>query len=228
MTTTVDGKLAQNPESDTGKLPADPESSAQYCRLDQLNPKWWQRAATLAATRTSRANNALKTVNSSLEITWFKRTVKIDPQRKSMFYSDDRRNRLGYQEGLVILGLINYLADHEKLPPDGELINENHLTGGATFFRGPHLMASVILARRFADNGAEFLKRAQLMGGQPAPYGEFGIEFEVFPGLNWTIALWESDSEFPARAQYLFDRKLDMIFPLDVIWALGNLVAAKF
>jgi len=145
-----------------------------------------------------------------------------------MFYPDDRQNQLGYQEGLVILALINYLANHEKLPPDSEPINENHLTGGATFFRGPHLMASVILARCFADNGAEFLKRAQLMGGQPAPYGEFGVEFEVFPGLNWIIALWESDSEFPARAQYLFDRKLDKILPLDVIWALGNLVAAKF
>jgi len=228
MTTTVDGKLVQKPEPSAGKLPADPESSAQYCRLNQLNPKWWQQAATLAASRTSRTDTALQSDGSGLEITWFKRAVKIDPKLMSMFYLDNSRDRLGYQEGLVILALISYLANHEKLPHDSELINQNHLLGGATFFRGPHLMASVILARRFANNGAEFLKRAQLMGGRPAPYGEFGVEFEIFPGLNWTIALWESDSEFPARAQYLFDRKLDMIFPLDVIWALGNLVAAKF
>ena len=226
--TTVNGKIVHKPEPATGKSPTDPESNARYRRLDQLNPKWWRQAATLVATQTSRADDALKIVGTCLEITWFKRTVKIDPSRMSMIYLDDRQTGLGYQEGLVILTLIDYLSNHAKLPPDSELVNENYLTGGTTFFRGPHLMASIILARRFADNGVGFLKRAQLLGGQPAPYGEFGVEFEICPGLNWTIALWERDSEFPARAQYLFDRKLDQIFQLDVIWALGNLIAAKF
>ena len=211
------------------KLPTDPETNIRYSNLNQLNPEWWQQTAILINnTRTNQINEILRTTENSLEILWFNRIVSIHPTTKTMAYLGNNQPRLRYQEGLVILALLNYLLEHNQLPPDTELINENHLTGGTTFFRGPHLMASKILAQQFGDNGREFLKRAHLWGGQPAPYGEFGVNFEIFPGLNWTIALWEGDSEFPARAQYLFDRKLDRIFQLDIIWAIGNLVAAKF
>ncbi len=211
-----------------GELPTDPETNARYSHLKQLNPEWWQRAVALIATPlTDQITGILKTTEDTLEIPWFNRVVSIHPATRTMNYIGDRQPQLRYQDGLVILALLNYLTKHRQLPPDTELINENHLTGGTTFFRGPHLMASVILAQSYSNNGGELIKKSRLWGGQPAPYGEFGVKFEIFPGLNWTIALWESDPEFPARAQYLFDRKLDRIFQLDIIWALGNLVAAK-
>jgi len=211
------------------ELPTNPETNARYSRLEQLNPEWWMQAATLIDNfKAKQISGILKSTEKTIEIPWFNRVVKIQPTTRTMMYKGKNQPPLSYQEGLVILSLLNYLKKHDQLPPDTELINENHLTGGTTFFRGPHLMASIILAQRLGDNGREFMKRALLWGGQPAPYGEFGINFEIFPGLNWTIALWESDSEFPARAQYLFDRKLDRIFQLDIIWAIGNLVAGKF
>lgn len=211
------------------ELPTDPETNTRYQHLSQLNPEWWQQAAALVEnTRTNQLEGILKNTEYTLEIPWFNRIVSIHPTTRTMTYLGDNQPRLRYQEGLVILALLKYLSKHKKLPPDTELINENHLTGGTTFFRGPHLMASLVLAQQFGDNGGEFIKRARLWGGQPSPFGEFGVKFEIFPGLNWTIALWEGDTEFPARAQYLFDRKLDRMFQLDIIWAIGNLVAAKF
>lgn len=213
----------------SGALPTNPETNARYRDPSQLNPKWWLQAATLLDnTRTNQIDEILKTVGDTIEIPWFNRRICIHPTTKTMIYQGESELQIRYQEGLVILALLNYLTKHNQLPPDSDFINENHLTGGTTFFRGPHLMASTILAQRFGSNGKEFIKRARLWGGEPAPYGEFGVKFEIFPGLNWTIALWESDSEFPARAQYLFDRKLDRILQLDIIWAIGNLVAAKF
>ncbi len=213
----------------TPELPTDPEANARYRHLSQLNPEWWQLAQNLLeSTRTNPIDEVVKSTENTLEIPWFNRIVSIHPPTRTMTYLGDQQPRLHYQEGLVILALLNYLAQQKKLPPDTELINENHLTGGTTFFRGPHLMSSVILAQKFGDNGTEFINRARLWGGQPAPYGEFGIKFELFPDLNWIIALWEGDSEFPARAQYLFDRKLDRMFQLDIIWAIGNLIVKKF
>ncbi len=222
------GEIVNQENRTTEALPTDPETNARYRHLNQLNPAWWQQAVTLIDDPRINHNGILKITENSLEIPWFNRVVRIHPATKTMTYLDENQPQLRYQEGLVILALLNYLIKHSQLPPDTELINENHLTGGTTFFRGPHLMTSIILAQRFGNNGKEFMKKAQLWGGEPAPYGEFGINFEIFPGLNWTIALWEGDSEFPARAQYLFDRKLDRIFQLDIIWAIGNLVAAKF
>ncbi len=213
----------------SGESPTDPETNARYRDLNQLNPKWWLQAATLIDdTRTIKIDEILKTTGDILVIPWFNRRICIHPTAKTITYQGENQLQLRYQEGLVILALLDYFTKHRHLPPDTELINENHLTGGTTFFRGPHLMASTILAQRFGDNGIEFMKKARLWGGEPAPYGEFGVKFEIFPGLNWTIALWEGDSEFPARVQYLFDRKLDRMFQLDIIWAIGNLIAAKF
>ena len=211
------------------ELPINPETNARYRHLNQLNPAWWQQAAILIDDpRANQIDGILKITENTLEIPWFNRSVSIHPASRTMAYSGDRQPRLHYQDGLVILTLLNYFTKHRQLPPDTELINENHLTGGTTFFRGPHLMASTILSQRYGGNGRKFMKKSRLWGGEPAPYGEFGIKFEIFPGLNWTVALWEGDSEFPARVQYLFDRKLDRIFQLDIIWAIGNLIAAKF
>jgi len=61
----------------------------------------------------------------------------------------------------------------------------------------------------------------------PAPHGEYGIEFNWFPELSWIVALWEVDDEFEARVEYLFDRNIEKLFALDVIWVLGNVVARK-
>jgi len=209
-------------------LPTDPETNSRYSHLNQLNHKWWQQAAILAETQANQTGGVLTITDNCIKMPWFNRIVNIQPATKSMTYLNDNHSQPGYQDGLVILALLNYLTVHQQLPPDTELINENHLTGGTTFFRGPHLMASVILAQRFGNQREEFIKRAQLWGGQSADYGDSGIKFEIFPGLNWIVALWQGDNEFPARAQYLFDRKLDQLFQLDIIWALGNLVAAKF
>jgi len=185
--------------------------ASEYKKLNKVTQKLF----TVIGFRNSKVENSLimkpkdtTGLNRELELV----EVQVDKRELTRAYNYAHFNKM--QKNLQI--------------GHSELVNENYLAGGTTFFRGPHLMASIILARRFADNGVGFLKRAQLLGGQPAPYGEFGVEFEICPGLNWTIALWERDSEFPARTQYLFDRKLDQIFQLDVIWALGNLIAAKF
>jgi len=209
------------------KLPIDPETNTRYSCLDQINREWWRQIASLVSTGTDRTGGIFKITDNCLEMPWFNRIVSINPAIKSMTYLNDSIFKPGYQDGLVIMALLNYLTKHSQLPPDTELINENHLTGGTTFFRGPHQMASINVAQYFETKGEEFIKTARLWGGKSAPYGEFGIKFELFPGLHWIVALWLKDAEFPARAQYLFDRKLERLFKFDIIWALGNLVASK-
>ncbi|MBN2231685.1 MAG: DUF3786 domain-containing protein [Deltaproteobacteria bacterium] len=135
--------------------------------------------------------------------------------------------RISYQEGLAILGLLMYAAGHDALPPATELVSAEHLTGGTTFFRGPHVMASVLVAERFAADGAGMLAAARVLGGEEADFGEFGARFTLFPGIDWIVALWAVDEEFPAAARFLFDRSLERIYELDVIWALGNVVARR-
>ncbi len=217
-------KVSGGPEGDR---PANPEASCRYCRLEQLNPGWWA-AATALLSRRGEFFPGIRATAAGLETTWWGLPLLVEPRQKRMWLTAGDRRELTYQEGLVILGLLNYAADHETLPPARGLVSAGHLRGGATFFRGPHVMASVLIARRYARAGREFLARGLAAGGREASFGEFGVEFTWFPGCRWLVALWEEDDEFPARAVYLFDRSLEELLALDVIWALGNVVADRF
>ncbi|MBW1646461.1 MAG: DUF3786 domain-containing protein [Deltaproteobacteria bacterium] len=206
--------------------PTNPEASRRYCRLEQLNPEWWATAARLLARRGEFFPGIRVAGAARLELEWWGEPLLVEPRTRKMWTAAGRVP--GYQEGLVVLGLLNYAAGHDRLPPERGLVTAEHLRGGATFFRGPHVMASVLIARRFARRGREFRQRGLAAGGREAPYGEYGVEFTWFPGCRWLVALWEEDEEFPARATYLFDRCLEELFALDVVWALGNVVAARF
>ncbi len=205
--------------------PADPEDNSQYSRLDQLNPGWWQLAAELSS-RKDLHFPYLTIAADGIELPWWGKRVRVVPASRQIIALEDSR-RLSYQEGLVILRLLKYASEHQSLPPAQGLVTAGHLKGGATFFRGPHVMASVLIARRFARDGQALLNRGLVVGGIPSSYGEFGVEFTWFPGLSWIVAFWEEDEEFEARAEYLFDRNIEALFALDVIWALGNVVARK-
>ncbi len=205
--------------------PADPEDNRQYCRLEQLNPGWWRQAAELVS-RKDLLFPHVTIAADGIELPWWGKKVRVLPSSRRIIALEESR-QLGYQEGLVILGLLKYASEHQSLPPEQGLVTAGHLRGGATFFRGPHVMASVLIARQFAGDGQAFLNRGLALGGRPASYGEFGIEFTWFPGLSWIVALWEEDEEFEARAEYIFDRNIEAMFALDVVWALGNVAAKK-
>ncbi|MBN2706275.1 MAG: DUF3786 domain-containing protein [Deltaproteobacteria bacterium] len=211
---------------DSSAGPVDPESNRQYSRFDQLNPQWWDLLARLTNSGEALPEH-VRLVGNELEIPWFNRRLRLNPAERNLYFQPLTSASPSWQEGLVIMVLFKYLAAHRRLPPPSALGNENHLSGGPTFFRGPHLSASTLIARRFSAAGAQMLKQGELWGGRPACYGEFSLSFEVFPGLDWQVVLWEADAEFSARAQYLFDKGLEKVFPLDVIWALGNVIAAK-
>ncbi|MBN2809129.1 MAG: DUF3786 domain-containing protein [Deltaproteobacteria bacterium] len=212
---------------DKDVLPVDPEENRQYTRFDQLNPEWWRRLANLTAAPDGLIFDQVRVVGAALEMPWFNRVLRLEPENLSLTYLTGRGPQPTYQDGLAALVLLNYLAAHRCLPAPMGLLTEHHLVGGTTFFRGPHVMAAVRVARHYSRAGDRFLESGRNWGGEPAAYGEYGISFRIFPGIEWIVALWEEDEEFPARAQYLFDKNLEKIFPLDVIWALGNVVAAK-
>ena len=208
-------------------LPVDPEKNCQYSRFNQLNPDWWRKVESLTAETEGEVFSHVRVLGDVLELPWFNRCIRLKPKTFDISFDDGQGAQPTYQDGLVLLALLNYLSTSQRIPESAGLVNEHHLTGGTTFFRGPHVMASALVARRFARDGSRFLEVGRKWGGKPVDFGEFALSFTIFPGLDWIIALWEEDEEFSARAQYLFDKNLEQMFQLDVIWALGNVVAAK-
>jgi len=217
-----------NPKVETGDvLPVDPEENCQYSRFDQLNPDWWRKVERLVAENKGEVFSDVQVFAGGLELPWFNRHLRLEPETFSISFDNGKGTQPTYQDGLVVMALLNYISAGHRIPEAAGLVNEYHLTGGTTFFRGPHVMASALLARRYAKDGLQLLEAGKKWGGKPVDFGEYALSFTIFPGLDWNIALWEEDEEFSARVQYLFDKNLEQIFQLDVIWALGNVVAAK-
>lgn len=53
---------------------------------------------------------------------------------------------------------------------------------------------------------ADLLEAAlQAFGGKPLPTGDVGYELEVFPCIPMQVLFWDSDEEFPAQCNLLFD-----------------------
>ncbi len=219
-----------NPELKSKKddvLPVDPEENSQYSRFDQLNSDWWRKVESLVVENEGEVFPHIEVLGRGLELPWFNRRLRLEPETFGIYFDNGKGAQPSYQDGLVVLALLNYLSDRRCLLKPMGLINEHHLSGGTTFFRGPHVMASVRVAQSYGKDGRMFLQSGSKWGGRRVDFGEFALSFKIFPGLDWIIALWEEDEEFPARAQYLFDKNLGEMFQLDVIWALGNVVAAK-
>ncbi|MEA1922308.1 MAG: DUF3786 domain-containing protein [Pseudomonadota bacterium] len=208
-------------------IPVNPEENCQYSRFDQLNSRWWRTVANLVGGNKGELFPAVRVAGNGLELPWFNRCLRLEPESFNILFDGGKGPQPTYQDGLVVMVLLDFLADGRQIPETVELVNEFHLTGGTTFFRGPHVMASALIAQHFGRDGSQLLEKGEKWGAKPADFGEFALSFTIFPGVEWIVALWEEDDEFPARALYLFDKNIEQMFQLDVVWALGNVVAAK-
>ncbi|MEA3333735.1 MAG: hypothetical protein U9Q58_09075, partial [Pseudomonadota bacterium] len=127
--------------ADNNIFPVDPEENCQYSRFDQLNSGWWLKVKDLVAKNEGELFPFVRVLGNGLELPWFNRRLRLEPATFNILFDDGKGPQPTYQDGLVVMALLDYLAGGRRIPESEELVNEFHLTGGTTFFRGPHVMA---------------------------------------------------------------------------------------
>jgi len=119
------------------------------------------------------------------------------------------------------LFVIYYLL---KVRPEiitGEWISEKDLAGGPTFFRGPHLIPTQLVSDTFINDIERFEGRCRKLGGTPVEMGDSAFTFQISPEIPVTVLYWVGDEDFPAEAKILYDRSIEDILTLDIIYALA-------
>jgi hypothetical protein len=101
------------------------------------------------------------------------------------------------------------------------------LSGGATFFRGHHLLPQAPLEARFGQDIPAFLRAGRRLQAEAHPAGDAALAFLVFPGLMVEVILWQADEEFPAQVSFTLPAHLDRFWNLDAVWGLLNLVTQE-
>jgi len=125
------------------------------------------------------------------------------------------------------LFVIYYLLLTQDIKTNGEWISENDLPGGATFFRGPHLVPTELISGRFGNDLDGFKKCCEKLGGRAINLGDAAFRFDIAPDIPVAVIYWQGDEDFPAEAGLLYDRSIIKLLPLDIVFALAVAVCAR-
>lgn len=125
------------------------------------------------------------------------------------------------------LFIIYYLLLPQDILLQGEWIAEKDLPGGATFFRGPHLLPTNLISNRFTDDLPGFCNRCQQLGGIPVKMADAAFSFAIAKDIPLTVLFFMGDEDFPAEAKILYDRSIAKALPLDIVFALAVEVCSR-
>ena len=147
----------------------------------------------------------------------------VDPARGQVQLTEAPEEDPGFR---VCLTALLYLQ-HIDIAALGPCISPLDLPGGATFFRGHHGLPHAPLEERFGRDVPAFVAAGRKLGGRTSPAGDAALTFEVFPGLEVGVILWQADEEFPARVSFTLPAHLDRFWFLDAVWGLLSLVSQE-
>ena len=134
---------------------------------------------------------------------------------------DNSAHNLSFQFYLVLL---TYLLRAQPIGLTGRMVTGSEIKGGDFFFRGPHVLFTAPLEKRFGHDAATFLEVGLRLGGAETDFGDVSFRLWPLPKIPLGYILWVADEEFPARVVVTFDASIEQHFPLDVVWAMVNLV----
>ena len=134
---------------------------------------------------------------------------------------DDGPQKLSFQFYLVLL---TYLIRSRPIGLAGRMVTGGEIKGGDFFFKGPHVLFTRPLTEKFGRDAQTFEEVGLRLGGGQTKFGDVSFLLWPLPKIPLGYILWLADEEFPARLVVTFDASIEEHFPLDVIWALVNLV----
>ncbi len=120
------------------------------------------------------------------------------------------------------LSILFYLLKAKDRPVTGEWISEKDLSGGTTFFRGPHAIPVHLIEERFGQDLDSFQRVCERLQGSPLSLADASYSFQVLPRVPAAVLFWPADHEFEARARMLFDRSIEHHLPIDIIFGISE------
>ncbi len=126
------------------------------------------------------------------------------------------------------LFMVHYLLTCREIPIRKEWISVKDITGGVTFFRGPHEIPTHLIEKRFGDNLPGFRDACAQLGGMPLDMADAAYFFRIAPRIPVAVLLWKGDDEFPPESKLLFDRSIGEHLALDIIFALAVEICSRF
>jgi len=158
-----------------------------------------------------------------LLLPFLNQTFQILPRTRSIVFSCSHApNIKSFELDLIIL---TYLLRAQAVELSERVVNEKQIPGGEAFFRGPHALNTRPMEEVFGEDREAFLSAGRRLNGTVRDLGDAAICLPVLPRVPVTLILWEKDDEFPAQITVNFDSTISSHLPLDIIWAVVDVVS---
>ncbi len=135
--------------------------------------------------------------------------------------------RMSFQIYLVILSYL-YAKENSPIILQKDWVLARELKGGIHFFDRSHPIDIKRILDHFNRDLNAIKRRALLFKGRELDMGDFGYEFQIFPEIKIRYIFYEGDEDFPPYITVIFQKGLEDYLPLDVVWALTNVVGDLF
>lgn len=150
-------------------------------------------------------------------------TYQILPRTRSIVALSAHAPKIrSFELDLIIL---TYLLRAQAVELSGNMVNEKQIPGGEAFFRASHVLNTRAMEEIFGKDRKAFLSAGRRLNGKIQKLGDAAVCLPAFPRVPVTLILWEKDDEFPAQITVSFDSTVSIQLPLDIIWALVNVVS---
>ena len=128
---------------------------------------------------------------------------------------------------LLTLTVLIYFKTVDRLYPMGRDLISTKDMKGAGYFSGDHTLRKEPMIRRFNRDSHGFDMAAAALDGRSLDMADTAWVFHPFPRVPVYYLFWDLDTEYEPRLSILFDRSIQDIFGLPMIWELVNLVNAR-
>ncbi len=193
---------------------------------DYLDPSYFAELASVNPDSiTSKTNCSYNSEDKTYYVKIWGIDYVIDPAISTISRVDGKdKNVHEYFELFIIYYLIHATNTESK----EEWISEKDLQGGPTFFRGPHLLPTQLICEATGNDLQKFKDRCTILGGKPLDMADCAFHFEITPEIPVAVLYWQADDDFPAEAKLLFDRSMENLLPLDIVFALAYHICYMF
>jgi len=131
--------------------------------------------------------------------------------------SDGEFREADFDESMTVYDILCWSAPDAA--PSGELVNMNslsHLTGAASAPSPKGFYSAQ--ARLFDGKTDELSKALTAAGGTVSEGGDISAAFDVFCGLKVIFRFWNSDEDFDAQIQLLWDKNVLRYMHYETVW----------